>query len=523
MPWGTGNGLPGRKEDVAVVAHARLSPQRSDVCCLCYEYTTLALGVKAGLFGRIPNSWLNAFHSQGRNPDFFGSGIFFAKRMKGEKHSEILMGSIEVNKYLTNLSVIKESGNIFVYGTSSDSMDLFCDLSINFGIHPLGFMSEDTFGTLLDMPVVSMHRLTNEFLSNIKLLVPYPGDLSLDTYFNNRNIKEYYYVCKDSPCISDIDDVYNSVSALNTYSNPIAVDNKRQAQAGRAKKKSCAVLNEGMWVDFEGAKTCCFMPTIVKISNFQFMYQKILNMRNEIYTRIDGGEDTFCSNCAHMKEETGRNYARYFKKIGLGFTWQCNFRCKYCTTNKTKPQIDSSIVESVVSELIRSKALRSDSTFTWAGGGEPVLAPYFNSINDKLLDLGCAGRVYSNGSIYSKSIETGLKRKQFVLVTSVDAGSRETFFKIKNNDCFNMVINNILMYVSAAGPENIYVKYIVTDDNSSECEFESFLDILENMNVANVILSRDFNTANEIDKINITSMMSIAQARGFSLDSPPWV
>lgn len=84
------------------------------------------------------------------------------------------------------------------------------------------------------------------------------------------------------------------------------------------------------------------------------------------------------------------------------------------------------------------------------GGGEPTLLPEFEDIIRLLLDYKFYDlRVHTSGIKYSPILERGIREGRLRVIVSVDAGSAETFKKIKQVDAYNIVRENIRKYASA--------------------------------------------------------------------------
>ncbi|MDR2124389.1 MAG: hypothetical protein LBP38_05325, partial [Desulfovibrio sp.] len=82
--------------------------------------------------------------------------------------------------------------------------------------------------------------------------------------------------------------------------------------------------------------------------------------------------------------------------------------------------------------------------------------------------------IASNGTIFSDAILNGLQSGKCSLCTSIDAGTPETYLKIKRQDLFECVWRNLEIYANS-GTEKLSVKYIVTDDNKSKRDIDGFI------------------------------------------------
>jgi len=124
-------------------------------------------------------------------------------------------------------------------------------------------------------------------------------------------------------------------------------------------------------------------------------------------------------------------------------TNNCNFNCIWCNSDYILKRRD---------QYISKKSLLNIADFLpkWrngveavciAGGGESLLNPATSDLIDRLVDNGIEVGVVTNGTNLNKYKES-LSKCTWVGV-SVDAGTPETFQKIKKVDYFDKVISNI--------------------------------------------------------------------------------
>ena len=111
------------------------------------------------------------------------------------------------------------------------------------------------------------------------------------------------------------------------------------------------------------------------------------------------------------------------------------------------------------------------------GGGEPVILQDFDKLIELFLSSGYRNiRINSSGIQYSKSIEKGLKEGKISVVISPDAGTKETYERIKQVKCYDIVLENIRKY-AAANPSLVKVKYIIYPNvNDTYTEIDKWFD-----------------------------------------------
>jgi sulfatase maturation enzyme AslB (radical SAM superfamily) len=139
------------------------------------------------------------------------------------------------------------------------------------------------------------------------------------------------------------------------------------------------------------------------------------------------------------------------------------------------------------------------------------------------IEHGIHQHVNTNAVLFSEEIENGLKRKAMVVQVSVDAGTRETYKKIKGRDAFETVWNNISKY-SRAG--DVIGKYIIYDNNASAEDVRGFIDLCRINSVASVILSPEQQRNNagaysDETLRNVALMIHEARNAGVSIQMNP--
>ncbi len=104
---------------------------------------------------------------------------------------------------------------------------------------------------------------------------------------------------------------------------------------------------------------------------------------------------------------------------------------------------------------------------------------------------------FSNAIVFNHTIAEILDRGLSYIYVSMDAGTPETFAKIKGIDAFKQVCGNLKEY-SRHGP--IELKYIVLPGiNDTQADAKGFVELCKDVNAQNVMLSRNYHGWAEID------------------------
>ena len=124
------------------------------------------------------------------------------------------------------------------------------------------------------------------------------------------------------------------------------------------------------------------------------------------------------------------------------------------------------------------------------GGGEPTLDKNFKNVvrNNKIASPKIYHRVFTNSVVFKEPIKEFLEQELIKVVTSIDAGTPETFKAVRGKDKFFDVFANLKKY--SEKPGRVTVKYILTEGNSSEEELEKFVEHCIKYNLISVIISQ---------------------------------
>lgn len=256
--------------------------------------------------------------------------------------------------------------------------------------------------------------------------------------------------------------------------------------------KVCPHLQYGCCFQLSGIHACCLgttmsrpLITLDEIKNGTVTYDLIVERRKELFAAINGLNDQDCGHCATCifikkvpyKEVDFSNCGGH--PLPSAFNIQhytaCNERCSYCCyaqNNDFKaPQYD--ILK--ILDLFKEKGKLKGNNWIDFSGGEPAILKDFDEILE-YFDNNNMGTVvvYSNASIYSQKLCDLLRDNKIILTTSVDTGLCSTYKKIRGLDAFPKVMDNLMKYRNS-GTGNMWLKYVVTEDNKTEDDMWSFL------------------------------------------------
>jgi pyruvate-formate lyase-activating enzyme len=276
--------------------------------------------------------------------------------------------------------------------------------------------------------------------------------------------------------------------------------------------KSCCLLGNSMEFGAKRFTDCC--------GNFDvklFPYQspmhgwtsEIAQFWGDFMTLFDKGNDAKCDKCSISSP--GYYYAKpelSEVKFTYGFKGEnCNLRCNYCVAgyqndNDTKrKQLAADLRLSDLLEFLEKDSesheqLKYINTVIFSAS-EPTLLPDI----DKILNIVRKKRVrvllYTNATIYNQKLAELLASGYGFIRVSIDAGTRETYKKVKGVDLFDKARDNLLRYSPSretpSEDKPIQLKYIFCKDNCTYEDIDGFFDIAKQIRCEIIISLDDFN------------------------------
>ena len=230
-----------------------------------------------------------------------------------------------------------------------------------------------------------------------------------------------------------------------------------------------------------------------------------------------GGSPNNCQKCHLLTDGFWR------KSIKLNsFTFEvnnltdiCNFRCIYCRSAKhldeSKVSTENYDVYNVLKELSELPQYNTEELSIRFGNGEINANERFDEIIELFNKTNWKMNLYSNCSIYKEQISELMEKGRVrSLITSIDAGTRETFHKVKQRDMFDKVVENLKKY--PLDKTHFVIKYVFLDGvNDNETDVDGFYKIAKETKGI-IMLSSDHITP-YTEKMKEMAMRIISQAK----------
>ena len=289
---------------------------------------------------------------------------------------------------------------------------------------------------------------------------------------------------------------------------------------------SCYPLQHVMILENFKLDMCCALqgdlrgisPSVKYKNDWKTTINDFINRRDNLIDMIKNGEHTQCDGCIELTNAYwSRN--RTVRTIALSPSFPFQLACSYCDVgsnvknkeNKAKyKKIEEELDEIEFIKVLDEMGLLDLAEPIQISSGEISLYKYKRKLLTYLskYDL----QIFTNAIIYDEQIASLAGRENSFLNISIDAGTKDTYKKVKGLDAWEVVRKNIKRYSDEKS--NIELKYIILSNNCKKEDIQGFLDLCAELNLNIINISCDF----KLDHSCIPEEMlraAIEMARGF--------
>jgi glutamate-1-semialdehyde 2,1-aminomutase len=271
--------------------------------------------------------------------------------------------------------------------------------------------------------------------------------------------------------------------------------------ASRSARWSCAFIEGGVSFHYSSLHVCSVPHHNTgqpKISNFDggtFPLEALIALRKEIQDANQSAERyPACAGCAMLeyKQWPQKEYAIDY--LGLGNWVYCNIECNYCELQTKGLAVAAQnfqpyLIADTVRDLLDRGQLSPEATVDWGGGGEPTFYKDFPLVLELLLDAGTFNYIHTNGTRNPETLQVPHPENVHI-ICSVDAGTPDTYRRIKARDYFARVWENLNGWKQRGA--RVSVKYIMKEENAGPADRFGFLEQCRRLRPDSVILDIDF-------------------------------
>jgi wyosine [tRNA(Phe)-imidazoG37] synthetase (radical SAM superfamily) len=204
-----------------------------------------------------------------------------------------------------------------------------------------------------------------------------------------------------------------------------------------------------------------------------------------------------CDTCEWYKEDSLSHASQphlAYVSVNL-YPAPCNGSCIYCNKKSllNRP-IDKIVYERVLDSLQYAieKAWITKDTRWQISSGEITVHPYKKEILGLIKNSPCS--IFTNAIIYDEDIAKILSQNNRASIfVSIDAGTRDTFQKVKRANNFEVVVNNLRRYKEQClEAEQIMLKYIVLPGvNDATADHEGMIKIMKELEITDLTIAHE--------------------------------
>lgn len=270
------------------------------------------------------------------------------------------------------------------------------------------------------------------------------------------------------------------------------------------KVRSCSFLQKSLIYDQTGdLRSCWRNPCPKVVASEKIDAEAFLALRNTLLQKLEDPQEktqTVCDGCPQICEE-------YYPETPLSWSLNyfcyshCNYKCSYCTL-RDREDGDFHNGEQPLGVLIQKfkdiGLMSPDYGVILSTAGEPSIHPkrrdFYNAFD------GAELAVNTNGFVFDTDLYEAMQTKKVLLICSVDAGTAETYAKIKSVDGFVQVQKNLTHYAQST-TGIVALKYIfVPGTNDTPADIDGFVDLCIHTGALFVIVSIDYFSINNISQ-----------------------
>jgi len=228
----------------------------------------------------------------------------------------------------------------------------------------------------------------------------------------------------------------------------------------------------------------------------------------------------YCRNCSFLEQGPGGDRESVSRFIISDHAF-CNADCVYCCDACSIPRqkTGATISERYAAilwtlERLQNSGLLDEHASVQLAGGEITINPYKEKIYETVKRVVSRSpelqlEIFSNCFIYDQDIADLLALgKNTFLQCDLDAGTPETYIKVKGFHKFNVVCENLKKYARYG---TVKLKYIVLPGwNDSQTDYEGTVALLKDLGLTELTLSPEFGVSRDGSREQVREILFAA-------------
>lgn len=252
------------------------------------------------------------------------------------------------------------------------------------------------------------------------------------------------------------------------------------------KKHTCALMAQNWIVEDRHFVCCCIEEYKPRFNHHNLDPKSGIESLDEIRNNIIDGKIPMpegCVNCFTNKD-CYIFKSRKLNSFDFSFRGWCNYKCDYCSSNKPdlKGYNDRFSLEEYLIELEKRDMINDIFSVLFAVG-ESCLNEKRFGLYDYCQDKKYFLDVFSNCSVFDESLFNVAQTSPVIIRKSFDAGTPETYAKIKGVNCYEKMLENVHKYIKAPylafNPKYLFVPGI----NDNEKDIINFVNVCSELKI----------------------------------------
>lgn len=292
-----------------------------------------------------------------------------------------------------------------------------------------------------------------------------------------------------------------AIKSARLLGSKVGPENVHFFEADLEYRQGCSFL--GHFISYRRASfsPCCIVskyPYIMVEGSVEERLEQWKEFETGLIDDIRNNRPNGCTGCPHLVKDFWHKTVK-LDMISFG-TCQpgdvCNYKCVYCFAEEflNNPEKDNENMSTyqVIEQLSQMPEYNTPDFKLNISNGEFTANKDCDDMLDILLRMPWKVSFLTNGSIYREKFAEFLKTGRALKVQiSMDAGTRETYHKVKGLDAFDRVIENMKRY-ELGNVDGFVLKYIFLEGyNDNEADTDGFIDVAAEVGCRSITISSD--------------------------------